>query len=232
MPDHVHFLLRVNQRLELPLWKYIAIFKKGISQKWWCQSHVLPKISFFEPNFNDRLISRRGQVDAVKNYIHDNPRRLAIKTSNPEYFQQRYHIFINGKEWYLIGNIFLIKDFDLQFVKVSSRYSEDELIRLKRLWVQTVYNEGVLVSPFVSPKERVVRDWALENGGRIIQFMDSKFGDKYKPTGRSFDLCAQGRLLQIAPAFEAPKEMSKSWANELNAAAEALANGEYTLKPL
>ena len=188
------------------------------------------EISFFEEGFNDRLITREGQVKKVKDYIADNPRRWMVKHETPEYFQKLYHIFINGKEWNVIGNIFLLKDFDIQAVKVSSRYSAKELLRKKRLWWFTVINDGVLASPFIREDEKKVRNWTWENEGRIIQLMDKPFRERYKPYGKNFDRCAEGRLLQVAPAFEAPEHMIKPWADELNDAAQAIAEGRYELR--
>ena len=230
MPDHVHFLLRVNDWLEGPLWDYMAILKKNISKAWWSRLGRKAQ-SFFETGFNDRLITRDGQLNTVKQYIADNPRRLHIKLSNPDYFQKRYRIFIKDEMWFVIGNIFLLKDFDIQPVKVSSKYSPDQLIAWKRLWMKTVLNEGVLVSPFFHEVEKKVRNWALENEGRIIQIMEEPFPERYKPSGKNFDLCAEGRLLQVAPSFCAPRGWRfKAWANKLNDVAVAIANGEFEVR--
>lgn len=58
---------------------------------------------------------------------------------------------------------------------------------------------AVIVSAFVSPKEREIRDLLLMEQLPIIEVVDNGFGDRYKPSGKSFYACAENRLVQISP---------------------------------
>ena len=40
---------------------------------------------------------------------------------------------------------------------------------------------------------------AIETGARIIKLSDQGFEARFKPKGRDFDLCSEGRLLLLAP---------------------------------
>ena len=42
-------------------------------------------MSLWEPGYNDRILDHEGQLQRMKNYIADNPRRWAIKRNNPEF---------------------------------------------------------------------------------------------------------------------------------------------------
>ena len=55
----------------------------------------------------------------------------------------------------------------------------------------------MLVSPYIHPDEKKVRDWSIDNGGAIIQLTNQVLPAKYKPSGALFDACAEGRLLVV-----------------------------------
>ena len=58
---------------------------------------------------------------------------------------------------------------------------------------------AVIVSAFVSPKEREIGRLLLMEQLPIIEVVDNGFGDRYKPSGKSFYACAENRLVQISP---------------------------------
>ena len=60
--------------------------------------------------------------------------------------------------------------------------------------------EGVvIVSAFVSPKEREIGRLLLMEQLPVIEVCDNGFGERYKPSGKSFYACAENRLVQISP---------------------------------
>lgn len=58
---------------------------------------------------------------------------------------------------------------------------------------------AVIVSAFVSPKEREIGRLLLMEQLPVIEVCDNGFGDRYKPVGKSFYACAENRLVQISP---------------------------------
>lgn len=58
---------------------------------------------------------------------------------------------------------------------------------------------AVVVSAFVSPKEREIGRLLLMEQLPVIEVCDNGFGDRYKPSGKSFYACAENRLVQISP---------------------------------
>lgn len=58
---------------------------------------------------------------------------------------------------------------------------------------------AVIVSAFVSPKEREIGRLLLMEQLPVIEVCDNGFGDRYKPSGKSFYACAENRLMLISP---------------------------------
>ena len=59
---------------------------------------------------------------------------------------------------------------------------------------------SVLISPCISDGERQIAREALQAGFPLITLLNKGFSKLQKPGGRSFDACAAGRLLMLAPA--------------------------------
>ena len=58
---------------------------------------------------------------------------------------------------------------------------------------------AVIVSAFISPKEREIRQNLIVRGFPVIEIMDNGLGRTYKPWGDAFYACAENHLLQITP---------------------------------
>lgn len=58
---------------------------------------------------------------------------------------------------------------------------------------------AVIVSAFISPKEREIRRLLLMEQLPVIEVYDNGLADRYKPSGKSFYACAENRLVQISP---------------------------------
>lgn len=100
----------------------------------------------------------------------------------------------------------------LSYVGCSSLLSADRKLHLvchrsdapfferQRDAVLRAAREGaVIVSAFVSPKEREIGRLLLMEQLPVIEVCDNGFGDRYKPSGKSFYACAENRLVQISP---------------------------------
>ena len=61
-------------------------------------------------------------------------------------------------------------------------------------------HDAVLVSPCISHGEKEIARRAFATGRRVISLANKGFSPLYKPGGRLFDQCADGRLLMLASA--------------------------------
>lgn len=233
MPDHLHMLLFVKERLEGPFGSLIASFKGACSREFWNSAPdsaaAKEHIPLFAKNYHDRIVTHQGQLQALKDYIRDNPRRYLIKKSLPDMFVRMNRLIINGKSYMSFGNPLLLREPEKLQVLVRSHFSPEEVERLKEQWKRCIRNGGVLVSPFISPKERSVMHEALEAGGKIIEILDNGFPERFKPAGKAFDYCANGQLLYIAPGEYSSRKvhMTRRLAWQLNAIAAEVCALDY-----
>lgn len=238
MPDHLHLLLFVRERLKEPFGSMVARFKGGCSREYWAtlpEEEQAARIPVFARNYHDRIVTRRGQLQALIDYIRDNPRRYLLKKLLPEMFVRKNRLVINGKAYMAFGNPLLLREPEKEMVLVRSHFTPEEVEALKERWRRCSRNGGVLVSPFISPRERVVMRETLESGGKIIEILDNGFPERFKPAGKAFDYCANGQLLYIAPAEYSSRRirMTRALAWRLNAlAAEVCALDAYSLLSL
>lgn len=223
MPDHVHFLLFVKETLPEPVGVYLWAFVKAVNEQW--GSPLL------EAEYHDRIVFAEGTAARLKAYIQDNPRRCLMKKRHPDRVSTRYRVRIGEAEFEVVGNVFLLESPAIEAVRVSSKYTPEELTGRKRRWLEAIRGGGVLASPFISPKERDVMGYAIENGGRLILLADNGFAPLYKPPGVFFDLCFEGRAAILAPLEYRTRRqpLTRARALELNALAEAIAKGEARL---
>ena len=108
MPDHLHAILEVTRPMAKPLGNAIGGFKTGCERIYRelalsaqnkapsernRQACSVPEARasgaprLWAPGFQDSILFRAGQLDAMFNYLRDNPRRLAVKRLFPDLFR-------------------------------------------------------------------------------------------------------------------------------------------------
>lgn len=179
----------------------------------------------FEPGYNDKILLRDGQLDNWKRYLTDNPRRLLIKRTHPQYFTILHDINIAGRSCQMIGNRFLLDIPDKVAVIVHRRYTDAEYEQLSSEWLASGERGGVLVSAAISPREKAILRIAMNRGYNIILLREKGFPPLYKPTGENFNACSAGFLLQISPWLHHTQKatITRQQCLELNDIAEAIA---------
>lgn len=218
MPDHIHILLRVSRPLKAHVGRYLSSWKSDITQ-------ANAGRAIFADGYNDRISSSPDHTRRLKAYIADNPRRYWIKSRNPDLFTRRTNINRCGRRWEMVGNIFLLNDPEIESVRARRNFSLEELSRAKAKWMMTIDNGGVVIGAFISPHEKEILEYAIAENGRIIYIISNGLGPRFKPQGRLFDLCAEGRLLLIAPCefSTARVVMTYDLASQLNRLADEIA---------
>lgn len=225
MPDHVHWFLNVKERLPKHLGKYISLLKGGIAKN---ISSVFPgnlaSEDIFLPNYTDKIIYPGRNFNVIFNYIRENPHRLAMRIQFPTFFQRVDEIKIGDKIYSAYGNQFLLTNPFKEAIIIHRRYSPQEIEELRKEWFRTAIGGGVLISPFISPSEKAIRDEAEKLGAKFILIEDQPFSEKFKPSKHNFDLCSQGKLLIIAPKEPMKKESFRGKCIEMNELASIIAS--------
>ncbi len=228
MPDHIHLCLNVTKPLPNGLSLAISSLKGQISSlrhKALPDRFRLDKVTpVFEKGFNDRIAYTAPQWERQKNYTKDNPRRYLIKKLFPDYMYRLWKIRMGEYEFMAKGNIMLLKEPSLFVVKHHRKWTEQESSSYQTESKIKIENGEIPVSPFIHPKEKALRDYAIEDGGCYIRICENGFADRQSASGFEFDMMAAGRLLLIGPIHHATqkRDMKYAYAQKLNAFAAKL----------
>lgn len=216
MPDHLHFLLHVKERLSDHLGRYIGRFTSYITNQCGCNMPV------FEEGYNDRYLHKGRDLNTVFDYIRQNPHRLAIRQNYPQYFQHCRDIVIAGTHFQAYGNLLLLRNPWRQQI-IIHRADSDELRATKlETWLENASLKGVAISPFISPFEKAARCEIEKAGGRIILLQNKPLTDRWKPASHDFELCTQWRLLILVPKDLPTPTLTREVCLNLNSLAEKL----------
>lgn len=223
MPDHIHLIAYVKKNLDFPVTTYFAKTLSACTSRLIKEGFIAADKRCFKPGICDSIIKRKGQFNILYRYIEDNPRRLLIKRRHQDIFSRIIGIKIGEYELNSYGNIFLLR-LPLFAVHVRRKWNSNEVEEYKTLCMKAVAEGYVLISPFIHPAEREIKKASLDAGGSVIKLSDRGFGERWKPSGVEFDLCAEGRILYLTEA-ESPlhkEDLTYKKASRLNEIAEFL----------
>lgn len=236
MPDHVHILIHIKQKSDTHLGEVIRRLKsectKSYREAFPNSKTANTKTSLFHNGFNDRIVYKTGQLESFKKYVIDNPRRFYIKKSFPDFFNSCRIVSIDGRKFQIYGNFLLLRNPQKVSVIVSKNHSGEEKAWRKRRYKELAKDCGVYVSPFISDKEKKIRDYGLERGVSLIRISHEGFSERFKPSGKEFDLCSQGRLLLVSPyEYSTLKnDVSRMDCIAMNKIADEIANADGSMK--
>ena len=182
-----------------------------------------------------RPLTRRGQLQTMIRYVQLNPQRLATKRLMPGFFRVQEGITIAGRAYAGVGNIALLLIPRRATVHVRSlwvkaaEHGDSQPLRDYMNGCVLAARQGTLmVSPFISEKEKAVKAVLQEERHPFIVLADNGFRNYYKPGGDLFDGVADGRILILSPwPHDAGKRhISRADCVALNAMAEEIATAE------
>lgn len=198
MPDHLHAIFFVKERIPVHLGKVINGFKVGCNRAY--RELVKGDLTgLWEDDYNDIILDQEGQLQIMKRYILDNPRRLAIKRTHPDLFRVQRNIKAGDFTFAALGNVFLLDAPCLMQVQCTRKLTTQQIHDTVQQFLSHAQNGAVLVSPSISPGEKAVMKAAFEYGFPVIVLQENGFAPLAKPGGRRFNACAEGRLLLLAP---------------------------------
>ena len=211
MPDHLHCILHVTGRMPQPLGVPIRAFKSQVTSAFRKKTGN-PGLQVWNPGYHDAIVGRRGALAAYANYIRDNPRRYCLKKEHPDLFTKvnglRHARLPPRERWHGYGNLFLLDKPLLLNVRVSRRATLAELEAIKERVREALREGTVIVSPFISPGEKAVAEMVLGMpSGELIVMKPAGFTPCYRPSGRYFNLCSQGRLLILSAFDHTPEKV-------------------------
>ncbi|MBR5395601.1 MAG: transposase [Bacteroidaceae bacterium] len=229
MPDHLHGILFVHEKLPIHLGQVLAGFKKGCERKWKAMTgiaEVKPQPTTNSPNvtlpsqasvqaaaqpqqtsaprlfalgYNDLLLKNYNEFGIWKRYLAENPYRLAMKRARPDLLRVRLGIDICGSICSAVGNLSLLSAPSKMRVRISRSMDPALLEREKASILAAARMGTVLVSAAISPGEKAIIRTAFDEGLPLIVLLDNGLDAMSKPSGERFRACAEGRLLLLSP---------------------------------
>ena len=213
MPDHLHGILFVNEPLSCHLSTVVRGFKVGCGRHYRrliapqpvaTQSQQTLKGShpehglLFEPGYNDLVLRTDEEYLRWKHYLRDNPRRLLMKRERPHLLRPFFDWQVGSWTYNGIGNRSLLSTPWRQNVRISRRFSAEQLEAEVGRYVADAKAGCVLISPAISPGEKRVMRTVFDMGLPTVVVLRNGFTPLSKPQGEQFDACAQGRLLMLS----------------------------------
>jgi len=215
MPDHLHGILRVTERMTAPLGVAIRAFKSQATSAL-RKTHCAPALTLWNPGYNDRCVWREGTLSAFTRYFNDNPRRHCLKKAHPDLFRTVANLQHPAlppcasptQSWTGYGNCFLLDRPEKRAIRVSRKATPAAIAALRDEILTEAAQGVVIISPFISKGEREIAKAILNApAGDVILMNPAGFPPHFKPRGRYFDLCVQGRLLILSsPVFRVHAE--------------------------
>ena len=252
MPDHLHFVIQVLDRLPKPIGTVVRGFKSACTSlfkrtyfsgddtakmhnnKDQIPSVIVHFVSIFADNgtiwektptgYHERILHAQGQLHNMISYVKDNPRRLWLKKKRPEYFAVQRNVQWNGHCYSAVGNLWLL-DSNLCAVHVRSHFTEDEARNYMNGCIITARKGVVLIGAFINPKEKQVLEVAINEGLPVVYLLPYGFSEYYKPIGNLMEPCAQGKMLFLTEAsneIATRKSITREECSHLNVIAEEL----------
>ena len=184
--------------------KGVTQMPKGVTQ--------MPDTGTHQPLFETpffRTLAHKGQLDAMIQYIHDNPRRAMLKQQNPDLFTLRRDTRVGELCFTSLGNLFLLDYPEKQPIICSRTLSEQQITAQQTDALCQAENGCITVTAAISPGERQIAKAIRKAGFPLIILLKDGFpkaGDPhekyYKPGGVYFEACAAGRLLLLEPTAD------------------------------
>ena len=230
MPDHVHGIVFFTKKVPYHLGQVINGFKKGCNDAYNESDEKMSFKKLWQNGYSDTILVGKNHLERMTNYLADNPRRLWVKTHNGNLFAKKRGI-IDGKYADIMGNIHLLKYTRKAYVQCTNKMNDEEVEKVKNHFIE-MYNNGYIpVTAGISKGEKAVMNWAIDNGHELILVISDEMGDLWKPSGRQFDACANGKLLIVAVGEHQnyPRRIKRETCLMLNSIALAIVEGRVQL---
>ena len=235
MPDHVHLVIQVLEPLPQSIGAVVRGFKSGCTKVYKevygsgenaAEMHggedaapmhfariFASRGSIWQEDkayYHERILHAPGQLRRMIDYVKDNPRRLWIKSHNPELFRLHRRTEAAGLLFTSMGNHFILEWPDRQVVEMSRSATDEEVQERLRMVLAAAHNGTVTYTAAISEGEKLIARTLREQGYPLVVLLNDGFPKEgspheryYKPGGVYFEACSRGQLLLMEPTEEA-----------------------------
>lgn len=203
MPDHHHIVLQVQRTMPRSIREVVRGYMQGCKEE-------ARKLGFTENIYDGppfyRVLTHKGQLHAMIEYVKANTERAWLRRQNPELFRMNRKTEVCGLQFTSLGNHFLLDWPDRQLVEMSRSASHEQIEKRLKSVVAAAYNGAVTYTAAISTGERMIAKTVREQGFPLVVLLNDGFPVEgspherfYKPGGAYFDACSKGRLLLMEP---------------------------------
>jgi hypothetical protein len=192
----------------------------------------------FERGYNDLISKSYDMLPRLTAYLHDNPRRLAIRREHPELFKMHRKTEVCGLQFTSMGNHFLLDWPERQLVEMSREATVGQIEERLQSVLAAAHNGAVTFTAAISKGEQKIARTVREKGFPLVVLLNEGFPKEgspyerfYKPGGAYFEACSKGKLLLMEPDSSAftNKEVMTATEETLRWKAEAK---HYCYRPI
>lgn len=235
MPDHIHLVIQVLEPLPKSIGTVVRGFKaactKLYKQEYFLGGDNAAKMhgeaissaevlvhfarifagrgSIWQQDpayYHERILHAPGQLRRMIDYVKDNPRRLWLKTHNPDLFKIHRRTEVHGMSFTSMGNHFLLDWPDRQLVEMSRNATEEQVEERLRMVLAGARNGAVTYTAAISKGEQYIARTVREQSYPMVVLLNEGFPKEgspkecfFKPGGTYFEACAKGHLLLLEP---------------------------------
>lgn len=214
MPDHHHMVLQVQRTMPRSIREVVRGYMQGCKEE-------ARKLGFTENLYDAppfyRVLTHKGQLHAMIEYVKANAERAWLRRQNPELFRMHRKTEACGLQFTSMGNHFLLDWPDKQLVEISRSASDKQIEERLKAVMAAAHNGAVTYTAAISNGEKRIARTVREHGFPLVVLLNDGFPAKgspqerfYKPDGVYFETCSKGRLLLMEPdesAFVNPAVM-------------------------
>ena len=203
MPDHHHIVLQVRRTMQRSIKEVVRGYMQG------CKAEAR-KLGF-EGNLYDsppyyRVLTHKGQLQAMINYVYANPERSWQRKQNPDLFRMHRKTEAYGMLFTSMGNHFLLDWPERQLVEMSRNATDEQVQERLETVLRSAQNGAVTYTASISKGEQLIARTLRTQGFPLVVLLNEGFPEEgspharyYKPGGVYFEACSQGKLLLLEP---------------------------------
>ena len=203
MPDHHHIVLQVRRTMRRSIKEVVRGYMQGCKEE-------ARKLGFTENLYDAqpfyRVLTHRGQLHAMIEYVKANAERAWQRRQNPNLFRLHRKTEVCGLKFTSMGNHFLLDWPDRQLVEMSRSATDEQIEERLKPVLAAAHNGTVTYTAAISKGEQKIARTVREQGFPLVVLLSEGFPKEgspqerfYKPGGTYFEACSKGKLLLIEP---------------------------------
>ena len=131
--------------------------------------------------YHERILHAPGQLRRMIDYVKDNPRRLWLKSHNPDLFRLHRRTMAAGLSFTSMGNHFLLNWPDGQTVEMSRSATNDQIQERLHSALAAAHNGAVTYTAAISKGEQIIARSLREQGYPLVVLLNDGFPKEPPP---------------------------------------------------